>query len=190
MRANNMIGVFEKGGQPNWSYDLQGSPLFWIPKAEELHRMVELGFSTWRGDVEKIREIASGSVPASTSIGPPTLSVSFFLAALAIENLLKAILVRQKPESIRDGKFRGEVISSHELLKIANEASISLNPDEQDFCELASEAIATFGRYQLGKNMGESPTKVKVKSTAFAVYERLYQRLINDIKASPFQPGT
>lgn len=185
-----MIGELEKGGQPNWSYDLQGSPIFWIPKAQELHRMVELGLNAWQGDVQRIRGMVSGAVPANTVIDPPTLTVSFFLAALAIENLLKAILVRQKPESISDGKFREKVISSHDLLKIANEASILLDPDEQDFCELATEAIDNFGRYHLGKNMGESPTKVKVKESAFAVYEKFYQRLVDDIKTSPFHPRT
>jgi hypothetical protein len=190
MQAINMIGELEKGGQPNWSYDLQASPLFWIPKAQELNRMVELGFSAWCGDIKKLREMVSGELPANTSIPPPTLGISFFLAALAIENLLKAILVRQRPESIRDGKFRGERISSHDLSKIANEASISLNLDEQDFCELASEAIVSFGRYHLGKNMGESPTRVKVKETAFVVYKKLYQKLISDIYTTPFPPGT
>ena len=190
MRADNPIGAIVKGGQPNWSFDMQGSSLFWVTKADELHRMVELGFLAWRDDIQAIRTFAHSKGFGEYNHRPSTLTVSYFLASLAIENLLKAILIREHPEYVKDGRFRGSAIGSHDLKMIANEAGIALSDDEQDFCELGTECILSFGRYHMAKNVTDSPTQVSVKDSAFAVYESLFGRLKTDIHVKLFPNRT
>lgn len=39
----------------------------------------------------------------------------------AIEDLLKGLLIREHPDLISDGKLRGPLITSHSLVKLADE---------------------------------------------------------------------
>jgi hypothetical protein len=190
MKANSLIGEIIKGSQPAWSFDILGMPPFWTIKARELHRMVELGYIAWRDDITELRQYvkSEGLVPFQHNAS--TLTVAFFLAALAIENLLKAHLLRIQPESIKDGKFRGQFISSHSLLDIAAEANVALTEEEKDFCELGTEAIYHFGRYHIGKSVAESPCKIVVRESAFPVYEAFYSRLLKVIDTDPFKKST
>lgn len=190
MRDDNPIGTIVKGGHSAWSFDMQGFPVFWINKADELHRMVELGFLAWREDIEALRVFAQSQGLSEFHQKPSTLIVSFFLASLAIENLLKAILVREHPDYIKDGRFHGPVISSHNLKDIADDAGIELTDDEKDFCELGTECIQSFGRYHIAKNMTHSPTQLSVKEAAFSVYENFFERLKSDIHQKPFADRT
>lgn len=190
MHANNPVGEIEKEGQPSWAFDLLGTTSFWLSKSEELNRMVELGLLAWRDDVERLRAFANSDGSGEFSHEPSTLTVSFFLASLAIENLLKAVLVREHPEYIQNGKFRGQFISSHNLAEIAREAGIKLTNDEEDFCELGTECVLSFGRYHMGKSVAESPSRIVVKTTAFTVYESFFIRLWQDVAGNPLPART
>lgn len=186
MQTNSPVGEIEKGGQPTWAFDLLGTTVFWLGKAEELDRMVKMGFDAWLEDVQTIREYVNSDGKGELKHPPRTLTVSFFLASLAIENLLKAVLVREHPEYIQGGKFRGKFISSHNLMDIARDAAIELTNDEQDLCELGTECILSFGRYHTGKSVSDSPSKITVKQTAFAIYEDLFNRLHRDVLSNPY----
>lgn len=139
--------------------------------------MVWLGVAASQRDSDQLRAYASSEGSTPFDAQPTTVWVSFFLAALAVENLMKGCLIRVHPEYISKGKFRGHVITSHNLIAIAQDAGINLDAEESDFCELGSEAILTFGRYHTGKNMNDSPTDICVSAAAFPVYRRLYERL-------------
>ncbi len=182
MQANSPVGSVSRGGHPVWAFDLSADPFFWIGKAEELNRMVQLGFSAWREDIERIRECSASKGGVPYVHRPCTLTITFFLAATAIENLLKANLIRVRGECVRDGKFHGPHISRHNLLAIAAEASITLDPDEADFCELGTESITWFGRYHTGKNISVSPAQITVRDKAFPIYEKLYKRLLSRLR--------
>lgn len=187
MSDPSKVGEVKKGGQPAWSYDLRGMSIFWIPKAEQLDRMVRLGFGAWTQDCERARQTARthGAVPYGYP--PSTITVSFFLAALAIENLLKGCLVVEKPDSIRDGKFRGNVIGSHDLLAIAHEASVPLTADEADFCRIGTDAIMSFGRYHIAKNSDHDTTQLTIEQGAFPIYEELFYKLLRRLKEKPWK---
>lgn len=187
MSEPSKVGEIQKGGQPTWSYDMRGMSMFWIPKAEELDRMVRLGFVAWTEDCERIRETVrtDGAVPYDYP--PNTLMVCFFLAALAIENLLKGCLIVEKPETIKDGKFRGNAIGSHNLLAIALEAGVPLTKDEDDFCQLGTEAIMSFGRYHMAKNAHHDTTRLTIKQSAFPIYEELFNKLHRRLKEMPWK---
>jgi hypothetical protein len=187
MSAESKVGEITKGGQPVWSYDLRGMSMFWIPKAEELDRMVRLGFVAWTEDCERIRETVrtDGAVPYDHP--PSTLTVCFFLAALAVENLLKGCLVVEKPETIKDGRFRGDAIGSHDLLVIAREAGVSLTNDEEDFCRIGTEAIMSFGRYHMSKKAQHDTAQLTIKQSAFPIYEALFNKLHRRLKETPWK---
>jgi hypothetical protein len=185
---NNSVGEISKGGGPAWAFDmLAGFPVNWRHKAAELDRMVRLGYQAFQQDLIKIKGAVVANV--NPSMEPSVFDVSFFLAALAIENLLKGALVFAHPEYIKDGKFRGNTIGSHDLVLIAKDAGILLNSDETMFCEIGTEAIMSFGRYHTGKNMNNASTRRTIKVSAFAVYEGLYQKLWEYIEKNPVPPN-
>ena len=187
MRSNGPVGSISKGIQPDWAFDMQGMSLSWRAKAEELDRMVWLGYAACREDTEEFRAYRADPKQNALPSKPRTFWVTFFLAATAIENLLKANLVVEHPECISKGRFQGKVIGKHNLLRIAEDAGIALNPDERDFCELGSEAIRSFGRYPIGKSMASSPSRLRIGEYAFSTYQRLYDRLWQRIAARPWK---
>jgi hypothetical protein len=192
MQKNSAVGSITKWLQPDWSFDMLGIAPFWRLRVEELNRMVWLGHRAWREDVEAIRAYTADPKQGAFQRQPSTLAVAFFFAAVAIENLLKANLVVEHPECISKGRFlRGTAIGTHDLLRIARDAGIALDPDEADFCELGSEAIRSFGRYHIGKSASDSPSHWTVKDSAFPIYERLYARLWKRIETQPWKkPAT
>jgi hypothetical protein len=186
VQSKNKLGTIEKGSQPNWVYDILGSPVFWVSKAEEINRMVEIGFITWKSDLENLRS-SEKSTDLNHAMPPSTLLVSFFLASLAIENLLKAALVREHPQCIQNGKMHGDIINSHDLVKISKAAEVCLSDDENEFCKLATECILQFGRYPIAKNASELITNFSITEFLFEVYEELFQRIIKDVRFRPFK---
>jgi hypothetical protein len=187
MKKNSAVGSIQKGLQPDWAFDMLGMAPFWLSKAEQMDRMVRLGYGAWREDVEAIRAYTADPKQCALEHKPSTLTVAFFLAAVAIEDLLKANLVVEHPECISQGKFARGVIRTHCLREIARDAGVALDPDEADFCELGTEAIRNFGRYHIGKNASDTPNRCTVKGGAFRIYERLYDRLRKRIEAQPWK---
>lgn len=187
MRSDSPVGFIAKGLQPAWAFDMQGTSPLWMSKAEELDRMARLGYAAWREDVEEIRAYRSDPTHKALPSRPTTVTVTLFLAATAIELLLKACLVVEHPECVSQGRLQGKAIESHDLLKIAREASVALEHDEADFCALGTEAIRSFGRYTIGKNASASPSGVAIKDGTFAVYDRLHRRLRERVEARPWR---
>src|SRR2546428_9517496 len=126
LQLDSPIGNFAKGKMSAPEFDFMGrGAAWWLWKAEELHRMATLGVQAHYADCEERRPFFAKRDFTGYVLKPSTLKVAFFLAVLAIENLLKGSLVKEHPEYIKDGKFRGEIISSHNLIKIARDANIS-----------------------------------------------------------------
>lgn len=81
---------------------------------------------------------------------PSVSSVAMMLGALAIENLLKAIAVSKNSNPFDErGKFSYQ---THDLLKLANEISISLDEDEKRLLERLEQFQSWGGRYPTALN--------------------------------------
>jgi hypothetical protein len=120
---------------PPWVFDMQGMSLSWLEKAKELKRAACLVWQGVQYDFNELRRVASRDYDPDRDNPPqylPSVMGPFvLLAALAIENLLKGLLVIDHPEYVKHGKLRGEVITSHDLLRLAEEANIDLDEDEK-----------------------------------------------------------
>lgn len=148
--------------------------------------MVHLGWTAWLGDVEALRRFRHSGGKSQMLFKPQILFVSYFLAALAIENLLKGLFVVAHPDSVSAGEIKRNTLKSHWLIDLASEAGVCLSSEEKEFCRLGTEAILSFGRYHIGKRSSESPTHVTINGAAFEVYSSLYERLMSDLKKKPF----
>jgi hypothetical protein len=187
-KPTSKIGYAIKGINAS-TFDALGFSMFWLYSAEELDRMVSLGLEAVRSDMIQLEQYCktdlSGPHP---QIKPSVHFVSLYLAALSIENLLKGALVIEHPDLIKNGKLHGDTISSHDLIKIAQNANIPLNSEEIEFCQLGTTSIESFGRYRLAKNAAKTPSEVSVGPPTFDVYRAFYNRLHTQIFAQPWKP--
>jgi hypothetical protein len=175
---DNAIGNSVKGQMSSGNFDFMGRGVsWWIWKAEELDRVALLGVAAHYEDCRERVPFFEKRDFTGYEPKPFTLAVSFFLAALAIENLLKANLIKRHPEYVNKGKLRGGTITSHDLLTIAREAHITLDSDERHFCELATDAIGSFGRYPLAKTVSDDSVAA-IQPTFVQTYEPLRVRLV------------
>lgn len=80
----------------------------------------------------------------------------FFLLGVAIENLVKGMLISENPDYLKDGKISSEISSGHNL-KILSEKINSLNFDSSEIriFEILSEVIPYWGKYPIPKDFNQ-----------------------------------
>ena len=135
-----------------------GWPHFWLDKAKELDRAANIilqsvhqDLDDFRQSIDEVRNNPGGPFRVTPR---PLMETSFFLGALALENLLKSLYIQAHNECLRDGKLRGDVVTNHELKPIADALKLSLDGNEQLLLEMGSDAIVSWGRYPLPRNVG------------------------------------
>ena len=80
----------------------------------------------------------------------------FFLLGVAIENLIKGILISENPQYLNDGKISSEISSGHNLKKLSEKInSLSFNDDENTIFEILSEVIPYWGKYPIPKDFNQ-----------------------------------
>jgi hypothetical protein len=94
--------------------------------------------SAFQGEHEEIPE----------SVGPSTM----LLAAFAMENLLKGLVVIREPGSVQPRATDPERLldwegSGHDLLALARRAGEKLSAEEEDLMRLLTEFVLWAGRY-------------------------------------------
>ena len=116
----------------------------------------------------------------------PLLDVFVFLASLSIENLLKGFLVRDNPSLISGGKLRGDLITSHDLNRLANKINLAFSDEEQKFLTFGTMAIQYWGRYPIPKDINKLESIRRVNAKIGQVYSGLYDRLLTELEADPW----
>ncbi|MCK4849734.1 MAG: hypothetical protein KAT11_00210 [Phycisphaerae bacterium] len=176
---------------PNWVFDMMGLPPFWLARAKRLHRAAEIVFQSVQQDVTMTRKHAAAlkQDPKAVLSFPeqPLIPEFLLLAALALENLLKGIFVREHPDCISKGRMRGNFVTSHGLVELADKNNILLSDSERTLLSLAESAIADWGRYPIPKNFGELQQSITLSTKIGKVYFDLFCKLAGDLEKNPFQ---
>jgi len=81
------------------------------------------------------------------------------LFGLAIENLLKAIIISKEPKPVENGKLRDWPGNGHELIRLAENANINLNMQQRDLLNRLVAFIEWAGRYPVPKKATKIPLK-------------------------------
>lgn len=116
---------------------LASDQIAWVLTADELLRAFELLARQAEEDV-RLRE-------DRTCQFPRIFGQAMMLAALAIENLLKAIRLPQIGSLFdKRGAF---VLVTHDILQLATDAGVSLSADEQILLERLEQYLTWAGRY-------------------------------------------
>jgi len=111
----------------------------WIEAAYELTRAFDI----------LVKEYKENMSPSGieASLYPDISKSAIFLGALAIENLLKAIRLKQLPSPFNEqGEF---ILKTHKLYKLASDASIIMTVEDNVRLERLEEFITWVGRYPI-----------------------------------------
>lgn len=157
----------------NMHDDRAGDPFFWLAQAKELDRAAMVIWTAMRKDLVRMSEYEVGTVVRCVNLG----GVFWLNAGLAIENLLKGIIVNDQPELVVQGRI-GRKLWTHNLMRLARLASIEIDPIEGFFLWVGTECVSWAGRYPCPKRPG--PTKPPVFSEADVLaYRRLFDRFVD-----------
>ncbi len=102
----------------------------------------------------------------------------FLLMGLAIENLLKGILISENPEYILDGKIDKEISSGHNLEALLKKVgSINFMDREIEICRTLSQLIPYWGKYPIPKNFSMLKNELFMTEEWFEELLKLYTKL-------------
>jgi hypothetical protein len=148
----------------------------WDPVWKAGYRTNLLSIETWIRMADSLRDAARLLEPRVTEIweslrhwnetkdltnlkSDELLLVHLMLMAFAVENLLKAELVRKFYDMLREQfDSSGELpplLKSHRLVTLATTAGLSIDPEEEDLLRRLTRAAIWAGRYPLPIEFGE-----------------------------------
>jgi hypothetical protein len=169
---------------------LASEQITWVLTADELLRAFQLLAQQAEADVRQTR--------GNGCYVPRLSGVAMMLGALAIENLLKAIRL---PQVIPLFNSRGAfVLDTHDLLKLAEDAGISLLQEERILLERLEQFLTWAGRYPIPlscdamrprtlSNGGFAPRTIHSIPSDFAAISAFVEKLKARLPAISYAPS-
>lgn len=107
---------------------------------------------------------------------------SILLFAFAIENLLKGLLISEKPDLISGAKLSKIISKDHNLVKLSKEIStIKFNKSETILLKMMSEAIPDWGKYPVPKQHTNLKNEEIYKDQTKVKLNKLFNKLEDKI---------
>lgn len=129
-------------------YIVKGLPENWYDYAFELKDAAE---ELWKRHSNRI--VAYNTQDDGFYIRGLYSRTYFLLLGLAIENLIKGILISENPKLIENGRISSEISSGHNLVKLSKKIiSIQFTLNEMEIFEILSDVIPYWGKYPIPKN--------------------------------------
>ena len=153
-------------------YIEKGFPEQWFDYANELKEAAQ---TLWKSDSNTYIGYLKGNDFYQKKLFSRTY---FFLLGIAIENLLKGILISENPNHIKDGKISPEISSGHNLKKLSEKInSLDFNTDEIRLFEILSEVIPYWGKYPIPKDFNQIKEEKFFNENLFIELINLYEKL-------------
>ncbi|HYZ77947.1 MAG TPA: hypothetical protein VE596_11300 [Gaiellaceae bacterium] len=172
------------------------NPHNWHSSAEELKRASDLLRSTWFAEVlsqhERFQAYMAGELarPWEPWVGGPAMT----LAAFAIENVLKGLLIASNPALVQPSMDQPEIlfgaaIRSHNLLRLADDAGVDLSHEEKTLLERLTEFAQWAGRYRFPVRARDAAPRPGAEgggssftSDWFPTLDAFFTRLLDDLE--------
>ena len=128
-------------------------PVSWHNTGIGLKRSADIIWRSWWETIKRLDE-APTTVPGRVAADIYVLWPSFMLLfGLALENLLKGIIVTKNPASFSQKiRWSGKLKGGHNIVGLCEEAGISISDEEKRLLEELTESIIWRGRYPVPKN--------------------------------------
>ena len=122
-------------------------------------------------------------IPLHMYPGTNVWPTSQMLAGLALENLLKCIIIRRDPTLVKEGSINRTLIT-HNLLELFKRVEIQLTSGENDLISKLEIMVKWGGKYPLP----QEATNNHVRATDgkyFETFEALYKKTLTTLEGSP-----
>ena len=124
------------------------TPALWALNARRLKRTADLIFNAYTSDCDKMVDGVSPSELQNLELaGSATL-----LYGLALENIIKAIIIDQDPNVVKDGKLRKWLGNGHDQILLIQMTSVSLDEQQKDLLRRMTAFVEWAGRYPIPKS--------------------------------------
>lgn len=133
-------------------FALASQPPAWWLSARRLMQAAEVLWWVYDADLAKIRE---GEVEAHKLENLELGLAWMLLTGLALENLVKAVLLKRKPELARPGQMPKWPGDGHNLARLFAEAEVPLSAPERDCLDRLTKFILWRGRYPAPRDVEE-----------------------------------
>ena len=157
-------------------------PFFWLVQAKDLDRAAMLIWSAIRDELVRISQFPVGTV-IRVDVSPVNLGGVFWLnAGMALENLLKGMIIADKPHLANGGRL-DRSIRTHDLCVLAKRASVKLSVMDAFFLWVGTQCVMWAGRYPSSLRPGETKPPVFSEADVDA-YTSLFDRFASRFDAS------
>jgi hypothetical protein len=164
-------------------FKLSGTPVLWRHKADELRHaanILRIEIDRWFKEANEHTEKVKAQGKEDVLIRQPIITSTYnMLLGFSIENLLKGIIIEKNPDHLVDGKLSNG-IKKHDLFYLTNLAEYKLSDGEKKFCDTATEAMITSGRYPIAVKSADQRRILHLCDKD--IFEALFQTLRKKIK--------
>lgn len=116
----------------------------WVSKANSLRKSALILWTAYMLEEERLDSLGEAALGQSFELGHE--DTAMMLIGMAIENLLKGILIARDSSLIENGKTASR-LKTHDLTKLITWAGISIDKYDTQLCALLSDFITWQGRY-------------------------------------------
>ena len=154
----------------------QAAPEYWYSYAEELAQTADEIYKTSKGrSVGYIYLNVDGSekIERRPYVSRPVL----LLYGIAIENLIKGLLISENTSLLADGKL-SKHLHGHDLKKLTNRlTTFCLTAAEAELADLLSSVVPYHGRYPVPKNSADLSPEIHVTEGIYFACVQFFERL-------------
>ena len=153
-------------------------PFFWLKQAKELDRAAMVIWAGIEADLQGMSKLPVGTTVVQEQFRNANLGGVFWLnAGLALENVLKGLIVKQQPDVVVNGRLNRD-LKTHKLLKLSGLAGANLSVIEAFYLSVATECVIWAGRYP-ASTTGKEPTASVFSEADVLAYRNLFDRLVD-----------
>ncbi len=140
-------------------FDFAKSPVVWYLWSERLFRAGEIIFNLCKDDLNKLFKEGFDSSHKNLNL----VGVDMLLFGYAIENCLKAVVIKENPEVVESNKIKwGQ--DGHDLLKFAEKIRLSKLEEYKEILHRLTQYIRWAGRYPIPKNKEDMSRLIPVSN--------------------------
>ncbi len=186
------------------SYQEAMKPESWALKAEFFRRTVEILWSAFSQDHQKLMKRIEEAMPGPANIEAADLKnlcifpgIYMLIAGYAIENLLKGVIAKkylipskERPYPDMPKELPPE-LKSHNLVKLCEKAGLTYNSDEKEYLELLQKYVTWAGRYPIPLEwqdhmLREYPVIRLEPDQVHTMFTTLFNRWFEEVSKNPY----
>jgi len=148
----------DDGDQPSTFAGVARDPAWWLFRAQDLSQAATVLFEAFIADRQRFIDLNEPGLGVDKK-EVPNLSiapVAMLLFGLAVENVLKAMIVKNDPTIVGDEKLGRWGARDHDLVKLAERAGLQLEPADRDLLARLGLFLLWRGRYPVPNRAPDS----------------------------------